>query len=186
MYVLVMIYLAISRCLLAFAIFISAAKCSAAWRKRRRCRSAMSGTILLLRTGQQHATLPDVELTNEAMALTDPYSSVQCPNLGVDESVVSMSVSTFSQCNSEQMQKSSVENIAPTPEFLEEVLPVSKHGSTEQVQSFDNEGDKQSLTLEDEGLYTLRMQLNTGSQDVVLCFNNTQVGSDAQSEDNGS
>lgn len=184
MYVLVMSYLAISRCLLAFSIFVSAAKCSAARRKQRRCRSTKSGTILLLRTGQQHETLPDVELTNKAMALTDPYSRAPCPNFGVDESVVSMSVSTFSQCNSEQLQKSSVENLAPTSEFLEEVLPVSKHGSTEQVQSFDNEGDKQSLTLEDEGPCTLRMQQSAGSQDVVLRFNNTQVGSDAQSEDN--
>ena len=186
MYVLVMIYLAISRCLLAFAIFISAAKCRAARRKRRRCRSTRSGTISLLRTGQQHATLPDVEPKNSAMALRDPYSRVPCPNLGVDKSVVSMSVSNLSQYNSEQLQNSSVENPAPTSECLEELLPVSKHGSAEQVQSSDNEGYKQSLTLEDEGSCTLRMQQSAGSQDVALRFNNTQVSSDAQSEDNGS
>ena len=94
-----------------------------------------------------------------------------------------MSVSNFSPCTSEQLQNTSVENLA---EVLEEVFPASKHGSTEQVQSFDNEGDEQSLTLEDEGPFTLWMQQSAGSQDVILHEDNTQVGSDAQSEDNGS
>ena len=123
-----MSYLTISICLLAFAIFVSAAKCSAA-RRKRRCRSTRSGTILLLRTGQQNATLPNVELTNEAVALKDSYSAGPCLNLGVDESLV-MSVSNFSQCNSKQLQNTSVENIAPTPEVSMDVLFVNKHGST--------------------------------------------------------
>ena len=147
---------------------ISAAKCTAERQKRRRCRSKMSGTILLLRTGQQHATLPIVELTNEAMPLTDPYFAV--------ESVVSMSVSTFSQCNSDQLQNSSVESLAPTSELLEEVLPISKHGSSEQVQRFDNEGDKQLLTLEDEDPCMLHMQHSAGSTDVVLRFQKHSSG----------
>ena len=137
----------------------------------------MSGTTLLLRTGQQHATLPNVELTNEAMDLTGLYS-VLCQNFGVDESVVSMSVSTFSQCNSDHLQNSSVQSLAPTSELLEAAHPGSKHRSSEQVPRFDNEGDKQSLTLEDEGPCTLHMQQSAGSKKLLLI--NTPVGSDAQ------
>ena len=120
-----------------------------------------------------------MELTNEAVALKDSYSGVSCLHFGVDESLV-MSVSNFSPCTSEQLQNTSVENLA---EVLEEVFPASKHGSTEQVQSFDNEGDEQA---ENEGPCTLWMQQSAGSQDVILHEDNTQVGSDAQSEDNGS
>lgn len=167
--------------------FVSAAKGSAARRKQRRCRSTMAGSILLQRTGQQHASLPSMDLTNEAMASTDHYSRVPCPNVEVNTSLVSMSVSKVSQCNSEQLQNSSMENFAPTSELLEEVLPVSKHVSTEQVERFDNDGDKQSRTLEHEspGKKHESEEQSNGSTD-VLQFSNTQVGRDTQSEDNGS
>ena len=176
--------------LLAFALLeITAAKGSAAWRKQRRSKSTMSGTVLLERTSH-HSYLPSAELKDgEAMALVDPpsiarrASTMLCvpacnPSSEVTDNSTASVIPNSPVCDDEQLS----EIFVPDLNHLEEPLPISgDHVPPDQVERVNHEDELSLEGGEDEAPSKVCMQQNTASMDTAQ-LNNIQGHSDYQSD----
>ena len=175
--------------MLAFAVLeITAAKGSAAWRKQRRSKSTISGTILLERTSQ-HLYLPSysAELKDEAMALVDPPSVARRASTTL--CVPARNPSSRVTDNSAVMPNSSVcddeqrTEIVQDLNVLEEPPPISgDHVPTDQVERIGCKAELLQLQFEEDEAPACKvcMQQNSDSMDQRSSNGNFQ---NSQSDD---
>lgn len=141
--------------MLAVSLYAPAAKCSTVWRKRRRCKSNISGTVLL---NGQHVCFASMELTHnkgrDFLVLSNNHRNFR----STDDSAVSVeccsSVCVGEEKLAEELtenpSENHVENLAPAIEHKEELLPVSDdHVSSDQLQMLESEFNMQSFRSED-------------------------------------